>query len=653
MRKRISGNLFLAFLTLTWCLEGANDFRITHRINAHGDEPMALAQSADGRRLVIGTEKGEVLVWDIAERRLINRLDQGEPVHAVAVADAPGFIFAAGGRHLGVRRSGLVRRWNLNAGTYTDLQPASSSSILSLATDPASGIVAASNMTGELFVWDARGRLLVSRRWNESILGLAIQGRSILLTTVDLNALQRAAMNQEFATNAVTELDLDNPEAPPRQVVPRQEGRFWSSANPSPDGKWIAVQGNERTGRFVILFERTEGQRVVREAGKFPNRSAALWSADGSLVLLAAEVPAEIIRISADGKLEKTDLLAAGNWHRSGSPADLRGAVISPDKTRVWMLFRLGSALAECSIVKKSCEIIYQVPPFAYAMHAQERDDGLLATAGDEGLVKVWRRQDFSLVREFPASPGVPQGVAIMDDARSIVFSSSKSDTPSEIFSGDLTTGVASRLLTVPQPFVTVRYAQNGFVYSHGSRLLLANPANGETIREFPADAKVALMATSPNGKWLAAADDHRALYCFDLTTGQRLAKQEQPPPKQPQGKAEEFTYTALAIPNDGKSVFAATDRGTLLQWRPAARSQRTLTGIRGTARSLFVTGDGSRVAVGGNHRDAAVYDAASGDGIFYTQLADADFYVTNVWLSGPTFILTTDAGILFAGTLK
>jgi hypothetical protein len=389
MRTRISGTPLTAFLTLAWCLEGANDFRIAHWINAHGDEPMAMAQSADGKSLVIGTEKGEILVWDIAGRRISKRLTQGEPVHAVAVAGAPGIIFAAGGRHIGARRSGLVRRWNLDAGTYTDLQPASPSAILSLATDPVSGIVAASNMTGELFVWDARGRLLLDRRWNESILGLAVQGRSILLTTVDLNAAQRAMRNQEFATNAITELDLDNQEAPPRQVVPRQEGRFWGSATPSPDGKWIAAQVNEMTGRSVILFERTKGQTPVREAGKFPNRSAALWSTDDSLVLLSANVPAEIIRLTANGQFEKTDLLAAGNWRRSGSPADLRGAVISPDKTKVWELFRLGNALAECSLVQKSCKIIYQAPPFAVAMHVQERNDGLLATAGDDGLVRV------------------------------------------------------------------------------------------------------------------------------------------------------------------------------------------------------------------------------------------------------------------------
>jgi len=146
---------------------------------------------------------------------------------------------------------------------------------------------------------------------------------------------------------------------------------------------------NEMTGRSVILFERTKGQTPVREAGKFPNRSAALWSTDDSLVLLSANVPAEIIRLTANGQFEKTDLLAAGNWRRSGSPADLRGAVISPDKTKVWELFRLGNALAECSLVQKSCKIIYQAPPFAVAMHVQERNDGLLATAGDDGLVRV------------------------------------------------------------------------------------------------------------------------------------------------------------------------------------------------------------------------------------------------------------------------
>jgi hypothetical protein len=59
MRTRIICTPFTAFLILAWCLEGDDDFRIAHRINAHGDERMATAQSADGNSLGIGTEKGE------------------------------------------------------------------------------------------------------------------------------------------------------------------------------------------------------------------------------------------------------------------------------------------------------------------------------------------------------------------------------------------------------------------------------------------------------------------------------------------------------------------------------------------------------------------------------------------------------------------
>ena len=59
-------------------LIGEGDFRFEtkHRVNAHGDEFNCLARSADGRRLFTGTEKGDIIVWDLAANRLERTLHQ-------------------------------------------------------------------------------------------------------------------------------------------------------------------------------------------------------------------------------------------------------------------------------------------------------------------------------------------------------------------------------------------------------------------------------------------------------------------------------------------------------------------------------------------------------------------------------------------------
>ena len=74
--------------------EDEYDFRITHRINAHGDEFMSLALTPDGQRLVIGTEKGELIVWGVSEQRVLKQLSQGSPVHCVVALDASHLVAA-------------------------------------------------------------------------------------------------------------------------------------------------------------------------------------------------------------------------------------------------------------------------------------------------------------------------------------------------------------------------------------------------------------------------------------------------------------------------------------------------------------------------------------------------------------------------------
>ena len=195
----------------------------------------------------------------------------------------------------------------------------------------------------------------------------------------------------------------------------------------------------------------------------------------------------------------------------------------------------------------------------------------------------------------------------------------------------------------MPQPYIRVIHASGGFVYGSDQRVVLADQQTGDTKREFTAESKVALMSTSQNGEWLAIADDKGALYCFELKSGRRIA----------QSKERIASPTTIAVTNDGQSVFTTEFTGALRRWQPANNSTKVLATVRGQTKALFVSSDGKRIAVGGNHRDIGVYDSKSGEALFYSQTADSDFFVTNAWISGERLIFTTDAGVLFAGTLQ
>lgn len=100
--------------------EGDFKFDVKHRVNAHGDEFNALAKSSDGQRIFTGTEKGDVIVWNVAANRLERTLHQPSPVQLVAaLADARELI-AAGSNRLKPHNA-LVRKWNVETGTFVDL----------------------------------------------------------------------------------------------------------------------------------------------------------------------------------------------------------------------------------------------------------------------------------------------------------------------------------------------------------------------------------------------------------------------------------------------------------------------------------------------------------------------------------------------------
>jgi WD40 repeat protein len=97
---------------------------------------------AMGRTSSLETEKGEVLVWSIAEGRITRRLNQGSPVHALIFAPDGKQVIAAGGEHFEAARSSVVRKWNLEDGSFEDWRAFGNESIGLLAADAGKSVVA-------------------------------------------------------------------------------------------------------------------------------------------------------------------------------------------------------------------------------------------------------------------------------------------------------------------------------------------------------------------------------------------------------------------------------------------------------------------------------------------------------------------------------
>lgn len=608
---------------------GKDDYRfeIERRVSAHGDEFMALDQTKDGRFLIVGTESGKLIIWSVAERRIVKQLDQGSAVHCVvALNDADTFV-AAGGPHDGPTNRAVIRKWHINTGDSEEWKGLTEGSIMSLAYEPKSELIVVDTFRGELAVWNsANGALVTKRSFDGPASGLAINGKEIYRTQVSLDE------DGEVKPNSILQFRID--QSKPVRIT--EEEGVWGTLGISPDRRFLAARLYKESTTVVLRDLATK-----KTVGAFKAQNFA-WSADGSVVLFDHEVANARVSIDARGRATRTELFKAAQWHGSGSPANMTGRIVSADGSTAWEVFQLGASLVELNLNKKTFDELYSVRGYLHAIDVREPLN-LITTAGDDGYVRVRKLSDLSLVKEFKAEPGVPQGVALMEDGHHVVFSASSAESATRISVGELSSGQSRTLFEVPEPFVNVHAAVGGFVYKRGNTLVLAKWTDGATIREYAVEGELAGFAVSANGEWLVAANDTGSLFRFEIRKGTRS----------PVGAENIKSLTGLTISNDGRYVYTTEFEATLRQWDTQTSLMKELGSIRGQARTLRLSRDEKEIVIGGNHRDVAVYEIATGEQRLYFEIAAADFYVTNVWLGGDRLLFTTDAGVLFDGWVR
>jgi len=607
------------------------DFHVLHRVVAHGDEFNSVLLSEDGERLFIGTEKGEVLIWSIPDRRIVRRLNQGSPVHAVVSLGSDKEILAAGGNHSETSNSAVVRKWNLEKGTFEEWLGMENDSVVLVRADVGKNLVVGSSLRGHVVVWEAKTGKPIAR-WNIpdlSMPGLALIGRTVYFTAINPQA------PLEKQSNSIMTLDIDHPDRPPQSLFARKAQQVWTQLSSAPKGEVLAATqydiAAQKIGVALINPQKGEIQRIVEGM-------SSAWSSTGGMVSFDSYRPIKAIALKEGGESDWTK----PGWHAQGSPAEMIDLAITADGNTAFAVYRKGAALAKWDKQTGKADILTMTSGSLFAMDILEEDgSGIALTGGDDGFVRAWRLSDFSLRGEFHFENGVPQGVGLLDNGHKAVFSYSGRTGPTTIYMGDLDTGEYKQLLSIEKPFVQVLRAGNGFVYPQESRVNLADQS-GRRVQEYVMEDSVQTLAVSSNGRWLAGADKNNSLYLFDLTSNQkaRQIKTKLTPP------------IKCAVTNNGQDVFATDWKGVLYSWDTRKAELKELISVRGQTAALQLSADERLVIRGGNHRDVSIFDINSRKFIASFTSEAADFSITNVWLRDKHLVFSTDSGVILDGRL-
>ena len=626
---------------------GSLKFEPRHRVNAHGDEFNALARSLDGRRLFVGTEKGEIIVWNISLQKVERKLRQPGPVHVITTVADPRYIIAAGSNHYEPLRP-LVRRWDVDSGDFEDLPGIGSSSFPStLATD--ARLIAVGSADGTLLVWDwTSKRLLATWKLKEIPVSLALNRQTLYVVSLDSASLDS---ENGMTGNAIRTLNVAAPKTPPAELLKAQRG-VWTAIAISPDGKLLsATYSSPASKEQVVVIDPLSKTRL----GSF-SAAASTWLDASNLLLFDWLDPSELVRIGRNRRaisVRKFDRMEADTPGRAFA---LSGLASNARGSKAWATYRKGPSLLEFDLSAGKIKTLLGGPSGAYGLSVLPQDavNGLLLTGGADGYVRLWQLSDISLIREYEVAPPghFVSSVHLVPGGRQAVVGVMKIGKkgplvePTEVNLLNLDTGERKKLLDVKWSQGNVALVEDQLLYSDTDRVKLVT-LDLQPIREFTAKAPILGTAVSANGQWLAILDSSQTLSVFEIATAKQTVIKS----------SSGLDSRPSVVTNDGRFVYQIVGGGELSRWdmQSGQESESVLEELsKRHSRSDFMTlaNDDQWLITAGNHGDVGIFDRATGALVCYTQFSAAGFYAERVWVSGNRMIVTTDTGVMVEGSL-
>jgi WD40 repeat protein len=227
-----------------------------------------------------------------------------------------------------------------------------------------------------------------------------------------------------------------------------------------------------------------------------------------------------------------------------------------------------------------------------------------LASAGNDGTVKVWHAASGQELRPLEAHTRAVRSVAFSPDSTRLA--SAGDDTLVEVW--DAASSQVLRSLQGHTMIVTsVVFSPNGKCLAsagYDKTVRLWDAASGQVLHILTGHTgTVQSVVFSPNGAWLASGGDDGTVKLWDATSGQELLTFH-----------VEGPCGGVAFSPDGTRLASSDNNGTVMVWDAASgRVLRSLQGHTNRVRGVAFSPNSAWLASGGEDGTVKVWDVGSG----------------------------------------
>jgi len=554
-------------------------FRQLAVLEADSLDANTAAYSPDGARVVTGGTDGNVLVWDVATRRVTARLDAGRGA-------VLGARYSPGGERIALGfEDGTVAVTDPSLAAPRTLLRVQGRAVESVAFSGDGARVAAALGDGTVRVIAADGNGPARR----------LSGHRGPVLGVEVSADGRRVVSAgEDGSVRLWDADTEVARVLHRGEEPERDVAF------SPDGSRIVGVGDDGSLR---LWSVRSGEEETRVNGEGRQLRAVAFSADGR-------------RLAAGGNDGVTRV-----WSVAGGPPV---AVLRGQRSRV---YDVGFGPAGDRVVSAGDDgtvriwdagdtQAWTVPSLTYGIDFN-RDGRLVATSSEDGTVRVWD----TAAGRLRASLSGPDGYTVAKFSPAADTLVVSSDVASRVRTWPVSATSAEVVVQLPRE----RRIEGARFDETGDRIVYVDGKGSIVVRELASGRELRLGGTpdvvygaefSPDGRQVAGVPERDVL----------LWNLDRPDRPERVLEGHRGPVNALDYRSDGRIVTAGADR-TVRVWNPRDGSATVMQGHEDEVTTTVFTPDGAKVLSSSQDGTLRLWDARTGVPLAVLQAGAGEVY--------------------------